>query len=402
MKFDQMCHIILNERTAKGEKFAKLIIGNQNPVFTREDVLRDPTDPSKGQKLYLSTKEEKEKGQEPGSEQSVRRSLRRLNWIAKTLIKKHGKKQTAFSIDDMNKVITDLLERYQIKVLGKEAPDKANTAYETRVIGNILLPPTNRNPSGKSVLVVPGMDPNATVADAGKAVTPKVKSKKTGKVETRAPTTANDLVSRFNSMADYVDDILDPDLASTVRDIVKGGKAGKEDEEDDIADKYIDTEKKKDITFNDVLKDERVKNIFDKRAVKSVLDSLVRRGAITMEPDGTLHDVKDPEEMEDVQALQAARSGEKEPGEVISVPELEPEELPEPEEVENPKEIEKVPLSDIPPEEISKELDAKPEIPGKEEEEEESGVSEETPEWWPKTKEKDEDEGEEEQEYEKF
>ena len=105
MKFDKFCALILNEAKEKGKKFEKLVIGNKDPIFTAEDILRDPSDPSKGTKLYLATKEEKEKGLTPGDPQSIRRQLRRVNWIAKTLIKQYGKREAAFSIDAFNALL---------------------------------------------------------------------------------------------------------------------------------------------------------------------------------------------------------------------------------------------------------------------------------------------------------
>ena len=79
MTFNKMCKIVLNEGTAKGTKFADLILGNASPVFTPDDVLRDPSDPSKGTKLYIAQKAEEKLGLSPGDPQSIRRQIRALN-----------------------------------------------------------------------------------------------------------------------------------------------------------------------------------------------------------------------------------------------------------------------------------------------------------------------------------
>jgi len=263
MKFDQMCAIVL-EKAGKAEKFANLVIGNATPSFSKDDVLRDPTDPSKGLKLYLSLKDEKQHGWAPGSEQSIRRGLRRVNWVARTIIKEFGKRASAFSIDDMNKIIMDRLERYQTKILGMEAPDKANTGYEARVIGNLLLPPTKRNPNGKSVLMLPGMDPNATVEAENTPVTPKVE--RGGKVRKYAPVTPRDLKARYDEISEVTDDTFDPDLKQTIRDVVGAGNA----------------------TRKSVMKDERISGSFNPTAVKEILGGLIKAGEITEQEDGTL------------------------------------------------------------------------------------------------------------------
>jgi hypothetical protein len=346
MKFDQMCNIILGEAKQKDVKFEKLVIGNQNPTFTREDILRDPTDPSKGSKLYLASKEEKDKGIEVSGDQSIRRQLRRLNWIAKTIIKKFHNRAAAFSIDDMNNVITELLNRYQTKILGKKSPDKANTGYEVRVIGNLLLPPTKRNPNGKSVLMLPGMDPNATVEDAVKPIVQKKRDKLTNKVIKGDTVTANDLWSKFNELSDVLDELFDPDLETTIKEIIAQGKKaaeptvsepeptvsepeptaaisggdqpapasgvqeaveGEEEEVDqDIAD-IADTADQPEetpttslpnvdeapisasgVTVGDILRDERIKNVFNPKAVKQMIKQMINTGAINRTQDGSL------------------------------------------------------------------------------------------------------------------
>lgn len=309
MKFDQMCSIILSEAKQKEKKFEKLIIGNANPMFSAEDILKDPTDPSKGSKLYLAAKEEKEKGLQPGAEQSTRRQLRRLNWIAKTIIKKFQNREAAFNIDDMSKVIVELLERYQTKVLGKEAPDRANTGYEARVIGNLLLPPTKRNPNGKSVLIVPGMDPNAGVEDSTKPIVQKKRDKVTNKVVKGETVTAVDLWVRYNELVDVLDELLDPDLTQTIKEIIAQGKKASEKppvEEPPVEEPATTPAESpvgeavegevvsgSGVTLKDILRDDRINNIFTPKAVKEVLKGLIKSGAVKHNVDGTLTLISD-------------------------------------------------------------------------------------------------------------
>lgn len=307
MKFDQMCGIILSEAKQKTQKFAKLVVGNSNPVFTKEDILRDVADPTKGSKLYLASKEEKEKGQEAGSEQSTRRQLRRLNWIARTIIKKYANKEAAFSIDDMSRVIGELLERYQTKILGWEAADKANTGYEVRVIGNILLPPTKRNPQGKSVLLAPGMDPAAGVEASTAPVPQKKRDRISGKVIKLPPVTAVDLVARFNEIIDIQDEMFDPDLRDTIKMIVAQGKKKEAVEAPPATETPGAPEigasselptgapvgeafegDKVPVTLRDILKDERIRNVFSDKAVRQMIKGMIGTGELKSEIDGSL------------------------------------------------------------------------------------------------------------------
>lgn len=267
MNFDKLCKFILTEAVAKDEKFANLIIGNSNPVFTAEDIMRDPTDPGKGTKLYLSSPEEKKKGLPPGDPQSVRRQLRRINWVARKLIKKYTGSEGGISIDKLASQITELLERYQTKVLGWEHPDKANTGYETRVIGNLLLPPTKRTPQGKSVFLVPGMDPNAGPEDAAKKIvpktprTPRVKGVKSALPGT--PISANDLWQRFEEIIQYSDQYFDTDLTEIIKSYAQSGTN----------------------TLKDILRDEKIKNEYDPNAVRQVLKGLINQNIITKNPE---------------------------------------------------------------------------------------------------------------------
>lgn len=329
MKFDKLCGIILSE--AKADAFANLVLGNQNPTFAKEDILRDPADPSKGTMMYLSGKDEKRRGWEAGNEQSIRRQLRRLNWVARNVIKKMAGKTDGISIEKVHELIQSLLERYQTVVLGQKV-DKANTGYETRVIGNILLPPTKRNPHGKSILIVPGMDPNATPADAAKPIRAARKERRTGAVIKLAPVTADEVYRKWEDISDFFEQLLDTDLIATIRDIIETGVAEKPEPVspeqpveapapeaavpavgEAVEDEPFDPTKEKapenpdddeigmtsgvedpDVgiqhgaTLRDILNDPRIKGVFDPRAVKLAVKGMMKGGEIEQDESGYL------------------------------------------------------------------------------------------------------------------
>lgn len=372
MKFNEMCSIILTEAKEKATKFEKLVVGNKAPVFTREDIMRDPTDPTKGSMLYLADKERKVKekeGQTLDPEVAIRRQLRRVNWVAKTIIKTYGNRQAAFSIEEVNKTVQELLERYQTNVLGWEAPDKANTGYEARVIGNLLLPPTKRNPSGKSVLMLPGMDPNATVEDASTPVQIKKVDRKTGQVVKVAKMSAEDLFKKYDEVSKYAEEVEDTDMKEVVQSLIQKGGA----------------------TANSILKDEKVFNVYNPEAVKYLIRSMERNGKITKNEDGTYNlvgAVKEPSPyaQEVAQKLNAmrAKQAEAETGEKIekTAAEIEGEE----------------PSTALPKDERMQDVvptHQKPTISGEEEVEEPTEPWEDEPAWWGKARGKEDTESEE-------
>lgn len=264
MKFDKLCGVIL-EGKKKDTKFSNLVVGNSAPIFTPDDILRDPSDPSKGSKLYLASKEEKVKGIEPGDPQSVRRQLRRVNWIAKKLIKKYNGKEV--SIDKLTKTIAELLEGYQLNVLGWGKADKANTGYETRVIGNLLLPPTKRVPQGKSVFMSPGMDPSAGPESGSvKTATPRKSKAKRNVLDPMMdiepePVSAEDLQSRFEQMVQHIDAFFDDDLTDVIKAHAADGGS-----------------------VRDILKDPAIKDVFDPQSVKEVVRGMVKSGVLGKDP----------------------------------------------------------------------------------------------------------------------
>ena len=366
MKFDMLCNIILNE--AKGEKFAKLVLGNQNPVFTKEDILRDPTDPSKGTMMYLSGKDEKRRGWAVGSDQSVKRQIRRLNWVARGVIKRMVGKEEGLSIEKVHELITQMLERYQTIVLGQKV-DKANTGYEVRVIGNMLLPPTSRNPQGKSVLIVPGMDPNATPAAAKTPIPTTQRERRTNKIIKTAPVTADEVFRKWEDVAEFFEQLLDTDLLETIRDIVENGGQTSIETEEPVAEEptaeepvateapvgeavegedlpvdndaieepadetdLVPTEEPvatgtaPGVTLRDIINNPRIKGIFDPRAVKLAIKGMMKGGELAQDEEGFIYSTgnsiagskshatggaieAEPEEIE----MAAAKFGEEEP-----------------------------------------------------------------------------------------
>lgn len=308
MKFNELCSLVLEGTVDKTTKYSRLKIGNESPTFSIADILRDPNDPSKGSRIYLFDNDAESKGQQVSSEQHIRRQLRLVNWIAKNIIKKFRNRDTAFSIGDMNQVIKDLLERYETRILGKTRLDNTNIGRAVRVIGNMLLPPTGMNPEGKSVLVVPGMDPNITAEDQNQIVVPKYR-KRSGEVVKGAPISSREVVKTFNGLIDHLDEMLDPDLIQTIRDIVSGGDVEKTDS-DSEASGYIDTDERRDVTVRSILKDERILNIYSPEAVKDVLKGMIKSGTLVQNEDGTLSMAKESaEDNPDVQKLLKMRLG---------------------------------------------------------------------------------------------
>jgi hypothetical protein len=213
--------------------------------------------------LYLANKEEKKKGLAPGDPQSIRRQLRRVNWIARKLIKKYKKSANGISMDKLTTQITNLLDQYQVKTLGWKKPDKTNTGYEARVIGNLLLPPTIKKPQGKSVFMAPGMDPNANPEDGatktktiGKRTKPSV-GKAGAKTNTKVEVSAEDLHNRFEVALQYADAFFDTDL----KDVIMGHA-------------------EKGHSIKAVVDDVTIRDIYDTSTVRQVIKGLIKSGKI--------------------------------------------------------------------------------------------------------------------------
>ena len=245
MKFDILCNIILEAK--KTDRFAKMTIGNATPVFTIEDVLKDANDPSKGLVTYLSHRDAEGKEQ-VDPERLARRALRRINWVAKAAIKRLGGRE--IGLEKLNRFIIDLLERYQTKVLGFEKPDKARTGYEARIIGNLLLPPTNRHPNAKGVFVPVDVTPVAKAPGQRKA-----------KVD------AEQISADFNRTADEHVAGFDEDLYDTIKSIIEAMEAA---------------------TTTDILRNPQIKGVYDPKTVKLAIKRMVEDGTIAQDNEDML------------------------------------------------------------------------------------------------------------------
>jgi hypothetical protein len=281
MKFDMLCDIVLEG--SKQDKFARMVIGNTSPVFTTDDVLRDPSDPSKGLYTYLSHRDAKSM-KEVDYERLARRAVRRFNWVAKSAIKRLGSRE--ISITKLNEFIISLLEKYQIKVLGYDHPDKMKTAQEARMLGNLMLPPTKWRPNAKGVFVPVGFTAGATAP---------------GKV--RSTVDVETVVKDFNASADDYITMFDPDLIDTIKDIVAGigvsaavDGAYEDDELDASEDEFNNKEIAQEsfegeadgVSISQILKDPRIKGIYDPRIVRKVIKSMIDIGSLLTTPEGNL------------------------------------------------------------------------------------------------------------------
>lgn len=239
MKFDMLCDIVLEGK--KADKFARMVIGNREPIFSLEDVLRDPNDPSKGTIVYLSHRDAK-KNENMDPEWLARRALRRINWVAKSAIKKLGNRE--IDLGKLNKFIIDLLEKYQTKILGYEKPDKMKTAQEARVIGNLLLPPTKHRPHAKGVFV------------------PVNDSKKDPQSD------PEQIAKNFNSSSNEYIEELDPDLIDIIKDVIEGAPVNDLEDESGA------------VSISTILKDPRIKDIYDSSIVRKVIKNMIEMGAL--------------------------------------------------------------------------------------------------------------------------
>lgn len=323
MKFDTLCNIILEDK--KQQKFARIIITNPNPTFSLDDVLRDPDDPSKGVKTYL---DEHLKGSEYGEpiddERLARRALRRLNWVAGSLIKRIGSRELDLRKLHINIII--LLEKYLKNVLkySDEQIEKMELkiAKEAAFVGNVILPPSERYPHAKGVFTV-AKDDIEFKGSKGKPV---------GVEEFNV---ADRLRKEFNMTVDEYLASFDPDLIGTIKDIIKDNESKTslsstkfKPEEDDI-DSTIgfgtdeggeseddELEESASLTFENasistILKDPRIKNIYDPRIVRKVIKSMISLGSLKQDENGELV-LAEPGEEDWRMAINRTRSGDTE------------------------------------------------------------------------------------------
>ncbi|MFA5754439.1 MAG: hypothetical protein WC905_03760 [Patescibacteria group bacterium] len=284
MKFDMLCNIILEGK--KQHKFARIHITNSSPTFAMEDVLRDPDDPSRGVKTYL---DEQLKGSEsddaPDEERIARRALRRLNWVAGTLIKRIGSRELDLRKLHLNIII--LLEKYLTNVLRysdeRIAQMELKIAKEAAFIGNLLLPPSDRLPNAKGVfsIVSDNISERPTKDDNDD--------------NNLNISIADQLSKEFNMTVDEYIAAFDPDLIETIKDVIRDGDMNKstpvDDLQDEIAEEGFDAGVERDIegvTVREILKDPRIKNVYDSRIVRKVIKSMISLGSIKITDNGKM------------------------------------------------------------------------------------------------------------------
>ncbi len=285
MNFDLLCNIILEDKSFLKTRVA---VANAAPVFSMDDVLRDPGDPSKGLRTYLDDDGSEETVDE---ERKARRALRRINWVAKSMIKRMGSRDM-----DIHKLLINIitiLEKYLTNVMRYsedqiEAADQ-KIAKEAGFIGKLLLPPSGAHPRSKGVLGP------AESLDGGTVSGKQVKG--------REPI-ADRLMREFNMSVDEYLAAFDPDLIGTIKEIIRTGavkKSGAEINTEEIPsgdmtpesteDEEIATESVEDkpsVTAVDILKDPRIRNVYDSRIVRKVLRSMIEMGSIILNAENEL------------------------------------------------------------------------------------------------------------------
>lgn len=323
MKFDTLCNIILEDK--KQQKFAHIIITNPNPTFSLDDVLRDPDDPSKGVKTYL---DEHLKGSEYGEpvdeERLARRALRRLNWVVGSLVKRVGSRELDLRKLHINIII--LLEKYLKNVLrySDEQIEKMElkVAKEAAFIGNVILPPSERYPNAKGVFTIVKDD---IEFKGGKG--------KTNDVEEF--NVADRLRKEFNMTVEEYLASFDPDLIGTIKDIIKDNEfktsfssvkfKPEEDDIDSTVSTEVDTDDDEEddeleesvsltsenVSISTILKDPRIKNIYDPRIVRKVIKSMISLGSLKQDENGELV-LAEPGEEDWRIALNRSRNGDTE------------------------------------------------------------------------------------------
>jgi hypothetical protein len=291
MKFDVLCNIVLESK--KQEKFAHIIINDPNPSFSMEDVLKDPDNPSKGVRTYLDEHLKGSEYGEPADEERIaRRALRRLNWVVGSLIKRVRDRELDLRKLHINIIL--LLEKYLTSVLrySEEQIEKMELkiAKEAAFIGNIILPPSNRYPNAKGVFTI-----------AKNIIDLKNGKDKISDVEEFS--VADNLRKEFNMSVDEYLAAFDPDLIGTIKDIIRDNK-----DDSDIAPVKAKTEEEpsfeldseegglgentklalESVSISNILKDPRIKGVYDSRIVRKVIKSMISLGSIKQDENGEL------------------------------------------------------------------------------------------------------------------
>lgn len=323
LTFDKLCDIILEGKKAK--QFARLEVANDEPVFTMEDVLKDPNDPSKGVKTYFDQKIIGSQD-EDGPERVARRALRRINWVSKSIIRKVNTR--GLDLRRLHQNIMFTVEQYLRNVLrySSEQIDEAQKriAREAAFIGNLLLPPTRRTPNAKGVFIA---EPEF-VDKAGPSV--KRPKKDTSDIAER-------ISHDFNMTVDEFIAAFDPDLIDTIKQIIHDGPIVKakpvqaesptdelpglsepqiaqeavegdgfegdlsgevEDATEDTSEDSTGVDSPDEesrfegnstgASVEEILKDPRIKNVYDARIVRKIIKSMISIGTALATSDGKI------------------------------------------------------------------------------------------------------------------
>ena len=282
MKFDTLCSIILEGKNLMKTRVA---VVNPNPIFSMDDVLKNPADPGAGVRTYIDDNIE---GHED-PERIARRALRRINWVAKSMVKRIGSREL-----DIHKLLINImcvLEKYLKNVM--RYTDEQITAEQLKIskeaafIGKLLLPPNNRMPNAKGVF------------GSGEGIDVEEKGKKGGR-----ETVEDRIRHEFDMSVDEYLAAFDPDLIGTIKAIIKEGhKAGSVreitpedlsgDETTEIAEEAVEGAEGTDTGINgvaavDIMKDPRIRGIYDPRVVRKVLKSMIELGSVVLTPDSRL------------------------------------------------------------------------------------------------------------------
>lgn len=255
MKFDELCKLVLEG--VKSKQFARIHVVDPQPMFDLSDVSRDPSDSSKGLKTYLDDKGVVDEAGNIDYDRIARRALRRINWVARTAIKKIGNREV--DLKKLHQTMIASLEGYLRGVMGVDdseiASKKMRIAKEATFIGNLLLPKTAKLPNAKHVF-----EP--------------VKGTKMS---------PDQLSAEFEQLLNDMIEMYDPDLIGIIKKVVKEGIVADQDAE---SSEYADVRGA--ATVGDVLRDRRIRNVYEPGVVRRVIKELINIGSLHEDEQGGL------------------------------------------------------------------------------------------------------------------
>lgn len=314
MNFDTLCNIVLEGKKAK--EFANISVVNPNPSFSLDDIMKDPSDSSKGLKTYL---DDKLFSGEEATDQDVqaRRALRRLNWVARSVIRRIGRR--SINIRKLHFEIVIKLEQYLTNVLRLEPQSLDNLELkigkEAAFIGNLLLPPSKRYPNAKGVLF-PSSDE-----------LPGIKKPKRNLFDIEG------VAKQFDMSVDEYMATFDPDLINTIKSIIKDGPIKRQSKQElsnepesvtEDVDSEIESESYEGVSIKDILNDPRIKNVYDPKIVRKVIKDMIMMGSTIELEDGSLQLPSNDEYADEIE-----RNKDR-----IALSKMEPEEIPQEQDVE--------------------------------------------------------------------